>query len=80
MRKLDSLADSIADGLRGPDLQRRLDELGTRKKELGARLGARLEAPTPPPVRLHPNVAVLYCQKVAELHAALANPFCRRRR
>jgi len=69
-RKLDGLVDAIADGLRGPDLQRRLDELGTRKKELGARL----DAPAPPPVRLHPNLAVLYRQKVAELHTALANP------
>jgi len=69
-RKLDGLVDAIADGLRGPDLQRRLDELGARKKELGARL----DAPAPPPVRLHPNLAVLYRQKVAELHMALANP------
>src|SRR6266566_2195332 len=69
-RKLDGLVDAIADGLRGPDLQRRLDELGTRKKELGARL----DTPVPPPVRLHPNLAVLYRQKVAELHTALANP------
>src|SRR5712691_12479863 len=69
-RKLDGLVDAIADGLRGPDLQRRLDELGTRKKELAARL----DAPAPPPVRLHPNLAVVYRQKVAELHTALANP------
>ncbi len=69
-RKLDGLVDAIADGLRGPDLQRRLDELGTRRNELGARL----DAPAPPPVRLHPNLAVLYRQKVAELHTALANP------
>src|SRR6266567_7208968 len=45
-RKLDGLVDAIADGLRGPDLQRRLDELGTRRNELGARL----DAPAPPPV------------------------------
>ena len=69
-RKLDGLVDAIADGLRGPDLQRRLDELGTRKQELGARL----DTPAPPPVRLHPNLAVLYRRKVAELHTALANP------
>ena len=69
-RKLDGLVDAIADGLRGPDLQRRLDEFGTRKKELAARL----DAPAPPPVRLHPNLAVVYRQKVAELHTALANP------
>jgi site-specific DNA recombinase len=69
-RKLDGLVDAIADGLRAPDLQRRLDELGARKKELEARL----EAPAPPPVRLHPNLAELHRQKVAELHTALVNP------
>ena len=70
MRKLDGLVDAIADGLRAPDLQRRLDQLGTRKTELDAQL----EAPAPSPVRLHPNLADLYRQKVAELHTALADP------
>jgi len=69
-RKLDGLVDAIADGLRGLDLQRRLDELGAHKKELEKQLAA----PAPPPVRLHPNLAVLYRQKVAELHTALADP------
>jgi site-specific DNA recombinase len=68
-RKLDGLVDAIADGLRAPDLQRRLDELGVRKKELEERL----VGPAPPPVRLHPNLAELYRQKVAELHTALAD-------
>ena len=70
MRKLDGLVDAIADGLRAPDLQRRLDELGARKKELEVRL----DAPALSPVRLHPNLADLYRQKVTELHAALDDP------
>jgi site-specific DNA recombinase len=69
-RKLDGLVDAIADGLRGPDLQRSLDELRARKKELETRLAA----PAPSPVRLHPDLAVLYRQKVAVLHTALADP------
>jgi site-specific DNA recombinase len=69
-RRLDGLVDAIADGLRGPDLQRRLDELGARKGQLEGLLAA----PAPPPVRLHPNLSELYRQKVAELHAALADP------
>jgi site-specific DNA recombinase len=70
MRKLDGLVDAIADGLRAPDLQRRLDELGARKKELETRL----HAPAPSPVRLHPSLADLYRQKVTELHTALDYP------
>jgi site-specific DNA recombinase len=69
-RKLDGLIDAIADGLRAPDLQRRLDELGVRKNELEARMAG----PASPPVRLHPNLAQLYRQKVAELHTTLIDP------
>jgi len=61
-RKLDGLVDAIADGLRAPDLQRRLDELGARKTELATRLAAS----APSPVRLHPNLAELYRQKVSD--------------
>jgi site-specific DNA recombinase len=35
---------------------------------------APLAAPAPPPVRLHPNLTQLYREKVAELHAAFADP------
>jgi site-specific DNA recombinase len=69
-RKLEGLIDAIADGLRAPDLQRRLDEFGARKGELEARLAA----PAPAPIRLHPNLSELYRQKVAELHVALTDP------
>lgn len=69
MRKLDGLVDAIADGLRAPDLQRRLNEL-PRKKELQVRL----DAPASSPVRLHPNLADLYRKKVTQLNAALEDP------
>lgn len=69
-RKLDGLIDAIAGGLRAAGLQQRLDELESRKSELEARLAT----PASPPVRLHPNLAQLYRDKVAELHVALSDP------
>jgi DNA invertase Pin-like site-specific DNA recombinase len=69
-RRLDGLVDAISEGLRGAGLQQRLDELEARKAELEAKL----VAPAPTPVRLHPNLAQLYREKLAELHTALADP------
>jgi site-specific DNA recombinase len=69
-KRLNGLVDAIADGLRAPGLQRRLEELEGRKAELEGLLAA----PPPSPVRLHPNLAELYREKVAELHRALADP------
>ena len=56
--------------MRAPGLQQRLDELEARKAEFATRL----TAPAPPPVRLHPNLAQLYRERVAELHNALIKP------
>ena len=50
-RKLDGLIDAIADGLRAPGLQQRLDELEARRAELDQDLAI---VPATP-VRLHPN-------------------------
>ena len=61
------MIDAIADGLRAPGLQQRLDELETRKAELERSLNA---APMPAP-RLHPKLADVYRQKVESLGAAL---------
>jgi site-specific DNA recombinase len=72
-RKLKGLVEAIADGLRAPRLQRRLDDLETRK----AALEASLAASSPPPVRRHPNLAELYREKVDELHLARADPAMR---
>ena len=69
-RRLDGLVDAISEGLRAAGLQQRLDELEARKAELEAKL----VAPAPTPVRLHPNLAQLYREKIAELHTALADP------
>jgi site-specific DNA recombinase len=51
-------------------LQQKLDDLEARR----AALEGELEAAPPPAPRLHPNLAELYRQKVAALHAALADP------
>ena len=69
-RKLRGLIDAIADGLRAPGLQAKLDELEQRKITLEAECAA---APPPPPL-LHPNLAEVYRRKVADLHTALADP------
>jgi site-specific DNA recombinase len=69
-RKLRGLIEAIAEGLRGPGLQVKLDELEQRKVTLEAALAAAL----PPAPRLHPNLAELYRRKVADLQSALADP------
>ena len=66
-RRLAGLIDAIADGLRAPGLQQRLNELEARKAELVRSLNA---APMPAP-RLHPKLAEVYRQKVENLGAAL---------
>ena len=69
-RRLDGLYDAIADGLRTPGLKDKLDELEARLAELDARLSA----PVPSPVRLHPNLAEIYRRKVGALAETLADP------
>ena len=69
-RKLAGVIEAIADGLRAPGLQSRLDELEQRK----AALAAELDAAPPPAPRLHPNLAEVYRKKVADLQMALADP------
>ena len=69
-RKLDGLIDAIADGLRAPGLQQRLDELEARRTEIEESLAA---APTTP-VRLHPNLAQVYRRQVERLQQALDAP------
>ena len=69
-RKLASVIDAIADGLRSPGLQQRLDTLESRKAELERSLAA---APMPAPL-LHPNLAQVYRQRVEGLQVALQGP------
>jgi site-specific DNA recombinase len=69
-RKLDGLIEAIADGLRAPGLQQRLDELEARRTDIDESLAA---SPTTP-VRLHPNLAQVYRRQVEQLHQALDHP------
>ncbi|MBK5197068.1 MAG: recombinase family protein [Methyloceanibacter sp.] len=69
-RKLEGLIEAIADGLRAPGLQQRLDELEARRSEIEQGLAS---APTTP-VRLHPNLAQVYRQKIEQLQLALDDP------
>ncbi|MHB2170109.1 recombinase family protein [Alsobacter sp. R-9] len=69
-RQLDGLITAIAEGLRSPGLQQRLDALETERRQIEATLAA----PAPSPIRLHPNLADLYRKKVAALHEALQDP------
>ena len=66
-RKLAGLIDALADGIRVPGVQQKLDDLDARRTTLEAEL----KAPPPLPVRLHPNLAEVYRQHVASLHDAL---------
>jgi site-specific DNA recombinase len=69
-RKLAGLIDAIAEGLRAPGLQDRLNQLTEQKYELEARLQARaVQLP-----RLHPRLAQVYSEKVEQLHMALEHP------
>jgi hypothetical protein len=66
-RKLNGLIDAIAEGLRTPGLQKRLEELELRRTELEQEIGSA----STPPVRLHPNLAQIYRRKVERLQHAL---------
>jgi site-specific DNA recombinase len=72
-RRLNGLIEAIADGLRSPGLQQKLEELETRKELLAVDLSS---APAPKP-RLHPNLAEIYRRKVTELEVALQDPSSR---
>jgi hypothetical protein len=68
-RKLNGLIDAIADGLRAPDLQRRLDDLGSRKASLEAEIAPASAAVSAP--RLHPALAEVYRARLATLRETL---------
>ena len=62
-RRLDGLYEAIAEGLRTPGLKQKLETMEARSAELEARLSA----PAPAPVRLHPNLSEVYRKKVGAL-------------
>jgi site-specific DNA recombinase len=70
LRKLSGLIEAIADGLRAPGLQGKLDEFEARRAALEAEIAAAERSATPP--RLHPNIAGVYRERVARLREALA--------
>ncbi|MEO1544257.1 MAG: recombinase family protein [Pseudomonadota bacterium] len=67
---LEGLYDAIADGLRTDGLIGRVKSLEAKKSALEDEV-ANCSAPSP---RLHPNLAMLYREKVENLHLALAAP------
>ena len=69
-RKIGNLIDAIADGIRQPGLQQRLDELERRRQQLVREMSDS----TQPAPALHPNLAEVYRQKVTNLSAALSDP------
>jgi site-specific DNA recombinase len=66
-RKLNGLIDALADGFRAPGLQQPLNDLEGRR----AALSAALETPASPAPSLHPNLAEIYRERVADLQEAL---------
>ena len=69
-RKLKGLYDAIADGLRTPGLKAELEELEKQQHKLAAAVALK----APPEPRLHPKLALVYREKVAELQTALNHP------
>jgi site-specific DNA recombinase len=68
-RKLNGLIDAIAEGLRAPGLQKRLEEFELRR----AQLEQEIASTSTPPVRLHPNLATVYRRKVERLQHVLSD-------
>ncbi len=69
-RRLDGLYEAIADGLRTTGLKAKLEDL----EACGVEIEAKLSAPPPSPVRLHPQLSEIYRRKVKELSDTLADP------
>ena len=66
--KIDAMLRAIEDGMYAPSMKQRMAALEQEKLELKARSG---KQPETSPVRLHPNLSVLYATKVARLEEAL---------
>ena len=68
-RQIANVVDAIAEGLRAPGLQAKLDGLEAQRVKLTAEL---TERPANPPA-LHPNLADVYRARVARLEQSLAH-------
>lgn len=67
---LEDLYDAIANGLRTPGSNGKLEELEARQAEIELALSA----PAPSPARLHPNLSEMYRRKVTALTKTLSDP------
>ena len=67
-RKLGNLLDAIADGLRSPGLQAKLNAAEAEQQ----RLRTAMASARPSPIRLRPDVGAVYRKKLARLREALA--------
>jgi len=67
-------APQLAGGLNPPRPAPQRPESDRLLEARKAALETQLATPAPPPVRLHPNLAQLYREKVAALHTAIADP------
>lgn len=61
-RRLDGLYEAIADGLRTAGLKAKLEDMEARLAEIDAKLAA----PAPSPVRLHPQLSEIYSVAIDE--------------
>ena len=66
-REIGEMIDAIKSGIRSPTMAAELDTLEERKSALQKDM----DGPPAPPVRLHPNLAEVYRQKVENLREAL---------
>lgn len=66
-RELDKAIQAILDGVPGVKLKDKIGRLEARKEELTALLA---DAPPPPPL-LHPNMAVIYKERIEALYENL---------
>ena len=69
-RQIRAIIEAIKEGLRTPTMKDELLALESRKAELRSALAE----PAAPPIRLHPNLAEIYRDKVARLHEELNRP------
>ena len=69
-RQIRAIIEAIKEGLRTPTMKDELLALESRKAEITSILAE----PAAPPIRLHPNLAEIYRDKVARLHEELNRP------
>ena len=62
-RKIDAILKAVEDGMYTPSMKERL----LAHEECKSELQAALETPSPPPLRIHPNIHKIYERKVADL-------------